>query len=75
MASDGVYQGHRHLSLMVMGPGEVYRTGKDGARVVYRDGSSTAIPPRGRFTVTADVKRVEGRVYRVSRPVLMAETK
>lgn len=60
---------------MVMGPGEVYRTGKDGARVVYRDGSIATIPPRGRFTVTKDVMQVEGRVYRVSRPVMAIETK
>lgn len=60
---------------MVMGPGEVYRTGKDGARVVHRDGSTSTIPPRGRFKVTEDVVRVEGRVYRVSRPVFAVETK
>jgi hypothetical protein len=50
--------------------GKVFRAGSSGVRIVWRDGTETIYAPHSIVTLLSRAPlRIEGRLYRVSRPL------
>jgi hypothetical protein len=52
-----------------------YRAGRDGARIVYRDGSATQLQPFASIRFDHVPLKIEGKLTRVRRSFLPYETK